>query len=171
MVGRVDIVEKFQWFVGKYRYRALMIQGSSIPAGVEEEANASPVALLQECASDWIPEAFPIKAIGKCLHPEELTVSRGSQVRLPPGVLERGKEWPAARNRGPVGYSHEMKQRPSWFCDQILSPLHLLEPIFVSRGQPHICLVTHNPGVQEVDEVGVSPVHGESFSSLKQRLR
>ena len=170
MVGRVDIVEKFQWSVWKYRYRALMIQGSSNPAGVEEGANASPVALLEECATGLIPEEFPIKVIGRCLHPEELTLLRDSQVRLLPGVLERGKEWPAARNRGPVGYSHEMKQPPSWFCDQILSPLHLLEPIFVSRGQPHICLMAHNPGVQEVDEVGVSPVHGESFSSLKQRF-
>lgn len=143
-----------------------MIQGSASRGEAGAGAIASPVVLLEAGATGLTPKEFLIKAIGRCLNPEGATLLRDSRSCLPPEEPAEGEERPESGKRGPAANFHEGKQRPSWAGGQILSPLHLLKPIFVSRRQPHICLVTDDPGVQKVDEVGVSPVHRKRLSCL-----
>jgi len=144
-----------------------MFEGCANPLEAEGGVISSPVSLLGESASYWIPEVFRIEAIGRSLHLEWRNGSRDFRVCLLPGVLEGGEKRPQARQEEPVAHSREMVPQQSWVRGQILSPLHALEPIIVCRRQPHIGVMTNYPGVQEVDEIRIPLIYRKTSSGLE----
>lgn len=159
-----------QWFVGRGMFLIPRIVGFASQEEEGEVVIASPVSLLVESSIGWIRGGFPREEIGTSLHPGATAVwiVQGQPLRAVP---EGGEACPSTRRRKRAVPQQEAVLRSSWVRAHMLSPLNSFEPVFVSGVQPGIGVMADNPGVEKVNEVGVSFVDRKPRLGLEQRFR
>ena len=171
MISLAGIGGTAQWFVERGMFSIFRIVACASQREEGEVVIASPVSLLVEFSIGSIRGGFLREEIGMSLHPGAIAGCRIVQGQRLRAVPEGGEACPSTLRRKRVVPGQETDLRSSWFCAYMLSPLDSFKPVFVSGVQPGIGVMTDNPRVEKVNEVGVSFVDRKPRLGLEQWFR
>ena len=143
-----------------------MIQGFASPPE-EGVVRASPVSLLGEFSIGSIRAGFPRAETGRSLHRVETSrfrIFQGQPLQEGPGVQSVAPSCPRTSHRARNLKSGRLS---SWSLLEFLSPPDPFKPIFVYGGKPGVGFMSGDPGVEEIDKVGISLIDGEASSGFE----